>query len=227
MGRTCPTCGAAMRGRKMRQRRFCTDACRMAWQENRFELARANPPEIKPSDDLDALCKGPTIVCPVIGCEWEGRSLGQHCNMVHGLHVDHLRELLGLCRSQSTATRDIGAFRSIVAKRTFRPEDRYDITLCNRTKKSVRAQTLERAKKARAVPEVRAKLRAAGNKSKEPERRKAIAKVLAQSKKRMTSMVCLECGTSAQVNILDVHRKKYCSLKCRNAYNRRRRKNTA
>lgn len=218
--KTCAECGGPV---KKPRKRFCCETCRTIWQENRFERARKSPPEMKPIADVDVYFSGETIACPVVGCGWEGQALGQHVNWKHGIDADHLRELLGLNRGQSTITPQLSSILAAASRKNIHSllKNQYDVKLLNRRGRTLRPQAIKHAKEAKASPEARRILSIAG-KNINSARRAALREQLIEQTNRKTTGVCIHCGNTYVVSIMHARRSKYCGQKCRSDHNRQR-----
>jgi endogenous inhibitor of DNA gyrase (YacG/DUF329 family) len=93
---TCQHCGVVRaRPFAQRARQFCNRRCRGGFYAARFDRWIANPESIALPQNYDEFLDRDELPCVIEGCGWSGIHLSQHCNHVHGVAADQLKEMLG------------------------------------------------------------------------------------------------------------------------------------
>lgn len=182
-------------------------------------------------EDLLSYFDSDPMPCPVIGCRWRGAKVGQHCNMKHGIAVGELRELLGANKLQGMCTKSFGDDRSRLTKTQVHNvlisgEARYPILLTRHTPRKATRQSRQQAIVSRESEHIRQKLRAAGQKSREPVRRKRQSEIVRKTWESMSriDVTCDECGIRFTTFSNQRYHVRFCCNKCRCAWNNRRRR---
>ena len=106
VGKSCRGCGTAfeVEYKKRKYRHFCRPACRRKYFADRFDRWVANPESIALPQNYDEFLDREALSCPVDGCEWDGVNLSIHCNHVHGIPSDRLKEMLGFNKTTGLCT---------------------------------------------------------------------------------------------------------------------------
>ena len=91
--RICHGCAAEYP--RTRRAKFCTNACRRKYYAERFDRWIANPEGVALPQNYDEFMNRDDLACPVAGCEWIGKALGSHVNMIHGITADAFKALCG------------------------------------------------------------------------------------------------------------------------------------
>ena len=154
-----------------------------------------------------------------------------HVNAAHGVAIEKFKELVGFNRKTGLVTPSVSEFRSSLMKKLI--EDGVIVPDPKNLEKSdrgvrpeMRLEGKEHWQKSMAISGGFKKLAEAGAaKSREPERRKQIAERMKRTQAEMPLVpkVCTECGRDYQVKQIHADRGKFCSQKCRNACNNRKR----
>jgi hypothetical protein len=113
----CLQCGKEnTRNINRRSQRFCDKWCHRVYFNERFDRFIANPESIALPQNYDEFLLQEELPCLVDGCNWMGKKLAFHCNLVHGIPADKLKELAGFNRTTGLVTRDISQQLSDRAK---------------------------------------------------------------------------------------------------------------
>lgn len=150
----CRQCGTEVVAKCLSKvRKFCGKTCQRRWYAERFDRWIANPESIALPQNYDEFFTRETLPCPVAGCSWEGKSLGYHVNVAHGVTADRMRELLGCNRKTGLCTPDVSDFRSQLARQLIQDgilAPLADISMYRQPRHDVRREGIERQKKVSA-----------------------------------------------------------------------------
>jgi hypothetical protein len=214
-----------------RQRKFCNDFCRRRYFAERFDRFIANPEDIALPQNFDEFLNRDELPCLIEGCEWIGVKLGQHINIVHGIPQEQFKEMVGFNRR--TALMGVAAReeRSAIMKQLL--EDGV-ITPCafpieNADKKRGpfrlegkehwRKSVVMTGKQSRGIAAITAY-------SKSEEGRQAASERMKNTlaKTPRVYVTCNECGCDYEIRETHKGRAKFCSQKCRNYHNNKKRR---
>ena len=216
-----------------RKRKFCNDFCRRTFFAERFDRFIANPEELSLPQNYDEFLDRDELPCLIEGCDWVGVGLSHHVNHAHGISSEKFKELGGFNRT--TALMGVAArkarseqiLRLIEEGIIFPSEDRYPVWEApNSGTYELRPEGKEHWAKAMALNEVFKKLSDGGRKYSQSEKgRKASSERLKKTRAEqpLIELVCNYCGCKYTTQKWYAAKSKWCSQKCRNGNNNKKR----
>jgi hypothetical protein len=227
----CPQCGEET----PKNRKYCNNLCRRKYFAERFDRFVANPEQIALPQNFDEFLLQSELPCLFEGCEWCGTNLSVHVNTAHGVPVEKFKELVGFNRTTGLVAPSLSEFRSNLMKKLIKEgvcvPDPKNLEKSDRSvRPEMRLEGKEHWQKSMAIRGGMEKFAEAGAaKSREPQRRKEISKRMKQTLAEMPMVpkVCEECGCDYEVKQMHIDKAKFCSQKCRNACNNRKRRQSS
>lgn len=220
---TCFECKEQFLTRVCQKRKFCSKKCFREFFSSRFDRFVANPEKIALPQCYDEFLTQEELPCLIEGCNWSGKCLGIHVNLFHGITAEKFREMAGFNRGTALVTMAVSDYRSEVAKRVFKEEDRHPIDQCDHVQRGkTRLEGKEHAVKVRSFPEVKESMRKAGVRSSTQETREKARKGIASRRLIELVKVCEFCEKEYTTNLMSAKRSRFCGKKCRNGFNRKR-----
>lgn len=198
---SCPQCGTVFVTLK---KKYCSDVCRRAYFSARFDRFIANPERVALPQCYDEFLDSEILSCPVDGCDWTGKQLGNHVNFAHGITADAFRELCGFNAKTGLVSKDV---KQVMVDNTRRRIDSGELVprfttddggdrQVRTNNRAVSLEAREHAKKARAI--------------------------MCANYTPSRSIPCLECGLS--IPQPPQGRRLYCDTVCRSKFYRRKNK---
>lgn len=226
---SCPQCGEdTATGRK-----YCSNLCRRRYFAERFDRFVANPEQIALPQNFDEFLLQSSLPCLFDGCEWSGPNLAVHVNFAHGISADDFKELVGFNKTTGLVCPELSRELSAKAKRLIAEgvlvSDPSHLESADRSRKGLRLEGKEHWQKSMALGGGHKRfVEAAVAKSREPERRKEMGERVKQTIAEMptVALTCQECGVSFETKEMHAKRAKFCSQKCRNDCNNRKRRSS-
>lgn len=102
----CLQCGIEIKN-KHAIKKFCSKTCQRQHYAERFDRWIANPETLALPQNYDEFLMQEELPCLVDGCNWVGKHLSRHCNLVHGITAEKFKELAGFNKSTGLVTADI------------------------------------------------------------------------------------------------------------------------
>ena len=191
----CPECGGSVSHRT----KYCNQLCRRRYFAARFDRWIASPQKIALPQCFDEFLAATELPCLIEGCEWRGKHLGYHVNVVHGITADKLRELAGFNKTSGLVSSDLSERLSARPHLYANATERGELLQANQHKASsqrgrkIRLEGREHGRKARAL---------------------LIAERSVPGAQRFKP--CRHCGSPVQQPAMG--HKLYCNTRCRTAY---------
>lgn len=197
--KVCPHCQKSFElpfGRRGTHK-YCSRACRRAYFSARFDRWVANPERIALPQCYDEFLTKEELPCLIEGCEWIGKFLGTHVNVVHGISAEEFKRLAGFNHTTGLVSIDLHKAMSERAKREdfgHQAPIQLPIFTPASLRRPARLEGKEHASKSRAI-----KIAEAAN----PEYVTPIRS-------------CRRCGAPVLQPVFG--RRLYCSTRCRSAW---------
>jgi hypothetical protein len=224
----CHLCGKDVPRRKTK---FCNDFCRREFFASRFDRFIANPEELALPQNYDEFLNRDELPCLIEGCSWVGVGLSQHVNWIHGIPPDKFKELAGF--NATTALMGLAGrkkrseiMHELIAKGVIVPGRADVLATAKPSRHTNRLEGREHYAKAMANGGASLRDAAVAAAARTPEARKRVSARMKAwyAKAKTIELVCQECENPFETKEYNRDRSRHCSVKCSNAFYRRRRK---
>lgn len=189
----CLNCGRQWIDKPSRKRKFCNHRCYRAYMAGRFDRWIASPQLIALPQSYDEFLCQETLPCLVDGCEWVGKSLGNHVNFAHGIPAAEFKRAAGFNITTGLVTPEVSEAMS------ERPHyvDMIGVRPCMGPPS---AQPLTR-----------------GYQSLEGREHAIKTRVLLGSTVKLPERICANCGKQYEP-VWGAWNSRYCTTECRDAF---------
>lgn len=124
----CKNCGKEITVRKSRigfsGNSFCSRSCYREYLSERFDRFIESNVSFENINNFDEFLTEDELSCPIDGCGWFGKHLGNHLNLSHGILSRDAKMAMGFNLSTGLCTRDVSEKLSNTAIET---QNKYDL----------------------------------------------------------------------------------------------------